>query len=225
MPLLMALFSPGSSEMTSGGSELDSESSEMSSGGGESDRPDLKGTHSSSASGEAGVQRLLDDEEEGIEGRDAKAGVLARSTAARWRGATSSLQSLGRRPISEVTSLDVSHQYDKKEFLAGEELLFVVLTQTVITVIFCVPYAANVLMTNIRDWRLHIDAIAFIAAGALAYKLWRGVLAAGPLTDAIKVREIAARPVEPFVAQLPDCSSTSSAAAQAEAVASVTGGA
>ncbi|KAJ1621374.1 hypothetical protein T492DRAFT_847081 [Pavlovales sp. CCMP2436] len=67
-------------------------------------------------------------------------------------------------------------------------------------------------MTSIRDWRLHMNAIAFIAAGALGYTLWRGVRSAGPLRDAVEVREIAARPVEPIAAQLPDTSSTSSAA-------------
>ncbi|KAJ1616373.1 hypothetical protein T492DRAFT_895605 [Pavlovales sp. CCMP2436] len=53
-----------------------------------------------------------------------------------------------------------------------------------------------------------MDAIAFIAA-------------AGPLRDAVEVREIAARPVESVAAQLPDTSSTSSAAVQAKAVASL----
>jgi hypothetical protein len=66
-----------------------------------------------------------------------------------------------------------------------------------------------------------MDALVFVGAGALLVKLWRGVLAAGPLTDPVEVREIAARPEEAFAAQLPDCSSTSAPAAQAEAVASV----
>jgi hypothetical protein len=66
-----------------------------------------------------------------------------------------------------------------------------------------------------------MDAIVFTAAGVLIFQLWRGVLTAGPLTDAIEVREIAARPEESWAAPLPDTSSTSAPAAQAEAVASV----
>jgi hypothetical protein len=66
-----------------------------------------------------------------------------------------------------------------------------------------------------------MEAIIFVASVALSYKLWRGVQEGGPRTKAVEVREIAERPLEPVAAQLPDASSTTTPAAQAEAVDSI----
>jgi hypothetical protein len=66
-----------------------------------------------------------------------------------------------------------------------------------------------------------MEAVIFAASGVLIYKLWRGVQEGGPRTKAVEVREIAERPLEPVAAQLPDASSTTTPAAQAEAVDSI----
>jgi hypothetical protein len=66
-----------------------------------------------------------------------------------------------------------------------------------------------------------MEAIIFAASGVLIYKLWRGVQEGGPRTKAVEVRGIAERPLEPVAAQLPDASSTTTPAAQAEAVDSI----
>jgi hypothetical protein len=66
-----------------------------------------------------------------------------------------------------------------------------------------------------------MEAIVFAASGVLIYKLWRGVQEGGPRTKAVEVRGIAERPQEPVAAQLPDASSTTTPAAQAEAVDSI----
>jgi len=68
-----------------------------------------------------------------------------------------------------------------------------------------------------------MEAVIFAASGVLIYKLWRGVQEGGPRTKAVEVREIAVRPPEPVAAQLPDASSTTTPAAQAEAIESILG--
>jgi hypothetical protein len=66
-----------------------------------------------------------------------------------------------------------------------------------------------------------MEAVIFTASGVLIYKLWRGAQEGGPLTRAVEVRGIATRPEEPVAAELPDASSTTTPAAQYEAVDSI----